>query len=61
MMNMLVVNVGHLKNVKVEDEVVIIGHQGKEEITAEELALRINTINYEITTRISALLPRIVA
>jgi alanine racemase len=60
MMNMLVVNVSHLKNVKVEDEVIIIGAQNKEEITAEELALRINTINYEITTRISALLPRVV-
>ena len=60
MMNMFVVDVSHLKKIKPEDEVVILGRQGKEEITAEEMAERINTINYEITTRISPLLPRIV-
>jgi alanine racemase len=60
MMNMFVVDVSHLKGVKNEDEVIIIGHQGKEEITAEKNAKLIDTINYEITTRISALLPRVV-
>jgi alanine racemase len=59
-MNMFVVNVNHLPDVKIEDEVVILGRQGREEITAEEMAKRINTINYEITTRISPLLPRVV-
>lgn len=60
MMNMCVVNVSHLKNVQQEDEVVILGRQGKKEITAEEMADKINTINYEITTRISSLLPRVI-
>lgn len=59
-MNMFVVNVSHLKNVKIEDEVILIGKQGSEEISAEEMAEKIDTINYEITTRISSLLPRIV-
>lgn len=59
-MNMFVVNVTHLKNVKAEDEVVIIGKQGKEQITAEEIAEKLDTINYEITTRISSLLPRVI-
>ncbi len=59
-MNMFVADVSHLKKVKSEDEVVILGTQGKEQITAEEMAERIGTINYEITTRISALLSRIV-
>lgn len=59
MMNMFVVDVNHLKNVKTEDEVVILGTQGGEKITAEEMAEKIGTINYEITTRISALLPRV--
>lgn len=59
-MNMFVVDVNHLPKVKLEDEVVILGNQGKEKISAEEMAKRINTINYEITTRISSLLPRIV-
>ena len=60
MMNMFVVDVNHLKKVQAEDEVVIIGAQGKEKITAEEIANKIGTINYEITTRISSLLPRII-
>ncbi len=58
-MNMFVVDVSHLKNLKQEDEVVILGRQGRIEITAEEMADRIGTINYEITTRISPLLPRV--
>lgn len=60
MMNMFVVDVSHLVKVREEDEVVILGGQGKEEITAEEIAEKIDTINYEITTRISALLPRVI-
>jgi alanine racemase len=58
-MNMCVVDVTHLPNIKIEDEVVILGKQGGEEITAEEMAKKADTINYEITTRISALLPRV--
>ncbi len=60
MMNMFVVDVSHLKNVQTEDEVVILGTQGREQITAEEIAEKAYTINYEITTRISSLLPRII-
>ncbi|MFZ1019471.1 MAG: alanine racemase [Minisyncoccia bacterium] len=59
-MNMCVADVTRLPEVKIEDGVVILGKQGNEEVTAEEMAERINTINYEITTRISSLLPRIV-
>ncbi len=60
MMNMIVVDVNHLKNVKAEDEVIILGKQGKETMSVEEMAKRINTVNYEMVTRISSLLPRIV-
>jgi alanine racemase len=45
--------------VKLEDEVVIIGRQDKEEITADELAERLGTINYEIVTNIARRVPRI--
>lgn len=58
-MNMFVVDVSHIENVKVGDEVVIIGKQGQKKIGAEELAEGIGRINYEIVTRISPLLPRI--
>lgn len=41
------------------DEVVIIGSQGDECITADELAEKLETINYEIVTAISHRVPRI--
>ncbi len=59
-MNMTVVDVSHIKDVKEGDEVVIIGLQGKARITAEEVAKHMGTINYEVTTKISALLPRVI-
>lgn len=58
-MNMFVVDVTNIKNVAEGDEVVIIGTQGKESISTEEIAQKSDTINYEVTTRLSALLPRI--
>ncbi len=57
-MNMTMIDVTHVKNVKIEDEVVLLGKQKKEEITAEEIAGKIGTINYEVVTRINPLLPR---
>lgn len=45
--------------VRIGDEVVLIGKQGNEEITADELADKIGTINYEVVTRIPAHLPRV--
>ena len=45
--------------VNLGDEVVIIGRQDKEEITADELAERLGTINYEIVTNIAHRVPRI--
>jgi len=59
-MNMFVVDVSHLDKIQQEDEIVLLGRQGDEEITAEEIAAHLGTINYEITTRISPLLTRVV-
>jgi alanine racemase len=39
-------------------EAVLIGAQGGDEIRAEEVAARLDTINYEITCGISARVPR---
>ena len=60
MMNMIAADITNIPNVKVEDEVVLIGRQGIREITAEEMAEKIGTINYEAVTRINPLLPRII-
>jgi alanine racemase len=59
-MNMFVVDASHIKGAKPEDEVVILGTQKGETISAEDIAKQTQTINYEVTTRMSALLPRIV-
>jgi alanine racemase len=41
------------EDIQVGDEVVLLGGQGEERITAEELGSRAGTINYEITTGVS--------
>lgn len=46
-------------NINIGDEVVLIGKQGDEEITVYELANRINTIPYQITTSLLSRIPRI--
>jgi alanine racemase len=45
--------------VRTGDEVVLIGRQGEEEITTDELARTLGTINYEIVTAIAARVHRI--
>jgi alanine racemase len=59
-MNMIMADATSLKDLKLEDEVVIIGKQGNNEITAEEIAEKTGTINYEVVTRINPLIPRII-
>lgn len=57
-MNMFMADVSDIDGVKLEDGVVLLGKQGDEEITVEEIADKIGTINYEVVTRINPLLPR---
>ncbi|MBL7183482.1 MAG: alanine racemase, partial [Anaerolineae bacterium] len=55
-MDQFVVKVSHVPNVQQHDEVVLLGRQGDDEISAEEVATWAGTINYEVTTSI---LPRV--
>ncbi len=57
-MDQFVVDVSHIDSVEEGDRVVLIGRMGDEEISAEELANIIGTINYEITCNISKRVPR---
>jgi len=59
-MNMIVVDITAIDQVKIEDEVVLLGKQGNEEITADEIAQKTDTINYEVVTRINPLIERVV-
>jgi alanine racemase len=57
MMNMIAVDVTDV-DVNPDDDVVLIGRQGKAEIRAEELAEKIGTIAYEVVSRINPGIPR---
>jgi len=58
-MNLTIIDITKLENIKTEDKVTIIGKSGYNEVTVDELADKIHTINYEIVTGINPLLPRI--
>jgi len=59
-MDQTMINVGHIPNVRVGDEVVLIGRQRGDRITAEEVADWLGTINYEVVSEILARVPRVV-
>jgi alanine racemase len=58
-MDLTVVDVTDFPYIHPGNEVVIIGKQGNEEITASEIAKKSGTINYEIVTRIGKRVKRI--
>lgn len=58
-MDLIIVDCGD-DAVNVEDEAVLIGRQGEEEITADEMAAWLGTNNYEVTTQISQRVPRFI-
>jgi alanine racemase len=57
-MDNVTVDLGPETTVERGAEAVLIGTQGDESILAEEVALRLGTINYEVTCGISARVPR---
>jgi alanine racemase len=59
-MNMIAVDVTEIPRILLEDEVTIIGESKGKTISAEEIAEKIGTINYEVVARINPLLPRII-
>lgn len=58
-MDMVMLDVTAVERVSVGDEVVAIGRQGAETVTAEELAGLAGTIPYEITTLLTRRVPRV--
>ena len=58
-MNMIMVDLTDIPEARLEDEVVLLGAQGEETLSAEQLAEWIGTINYEVTTRIAAHVSRV--
>lgn len=58
-MDQLMISLEHVPEANTGDEVVLLGKQGEEQITAEEIAARWGTINYEVTCGIGARVPRL--
>jgi len=58
-MDQLLVDAGRGPGAAVGDEVVLIGRQGTEEITADEWAERLGTISYEVLCGIGPRVPRV--
>ena len=48
---MIIVDITHIKNVQIDDEAVIIGKQGKEEITFLKMSEWAETIQDDILTK----------
>jgi alanine racemase len=59
-MNFFMVDVTDIPGVKLEDQVTLIGKDGRDKITADQLATLAGTINYEIVSRINPSIPRVV-
>jgi alanine racemase len=58
-MDQCMVDVTHIPQTRMGDEVVLIGRQGEAVLSAEMVAERLGTINYEVVSEILARVPRV--
>ena len=58
-MDLVTIDVSAIAGAAYGDEVILLGSQANETITAEELARRTSTISYEVFCRVSRRVPRI--
>jgi alanine racemase len=58
-MDMCTIDVSHIPDCKVGDEVVFLGKQGKEYISANEIAAKAETISYEVLCALGKRAPRV--
>ena len=58
-MDQTIIDVGGVPDVKVSDEVVLIGEQEREGVSVEELAKKVETVPHEVVCRIAERVPRI--
>ncbi|MCF8093265.1 MAG: alanine racemase [Desulfotignum sp.] len=56
-MDFTMIDVGHITDVRLGDEVVILGSRGSDTISADELAKLAHTINYEIVAGLTSRMP----
>jgi alanine racemase len=58
-MDLIVIDVSHIQDIDVGEEVVLMGQQGEEAICCTELGEKAGTITWEITTRVGARVQRV--
>ena len=58
-MDLVTIDVTDIPDATLGDEVVLLGTQDRETITAEEIASKIGTISYEVFCSVSARVPRV--
>jgi alanine racemase len=58
-MDQCMIDITHIPGVHVGDEVVLIGRQGDDALTAEVVAGQLGTINYEVVAELLARVPRV--
>jgi alanine racemase len=58
-MDLVTIDVTDIAEAGVGDEVVLLGRQGPEEIAAEELAAKVDTIQYEVLCNVGSRVPRV--
>jgi alanine racemase len=58
-MDLVTIDVTDVPEAQAGDEVVLLGRQGRDEITVEELAAKLDTISYEVFCSVSARVPRV--
>ena len=58
-MDQLMVDVTHIPDVQLEDKVTLVGRDGEEQITMEQIAAAADSFNYEFVCGISRRVPRI--
>ncbi len=58
-MDQCMVDVTDIPQVRIGDEVILIGRQGEAILSAEQVAERLGTINYEVVSEILARVPRV--
>jgi len=59
-MNMIIVDVTHIQDVRVGTVATLIGADGDERVSADQLASWMGTINYEVVSRIHPSQPRLI-
>jgi alanine racemase len=60
-MDLVTIDVTGIEDAAVGDEAVLLGRQGSEEITAEELAKKLDTISYEVFCGVGKRVPRVIS